>query len=714
MGSMTRMNESLRRYLDRRLAELPNRMSLLVQGLRGVLHAPTATRALHGVGGGPLFEAEAALRQHHPLWVRRLVEILPTRWQAEIEPAARAGGRSLGLDTGIEGLSLVDESAAEENVELLRIVERCEGTHEALLRELQARSATLCGHDSVKRRSNPLRPDLMVRAVWDAAEVLGLQSAGRQVLLRALAEPLLKLLGGLYADALAELEAEGIEPAAWRATSLPGRRLPGAVASGYDLTRPGALDGLRVRMAGHARATPTGVARDERLDAAVQRILAVAVPTHGGDPLANRLLDRLPLLEAAAVQRADRQLIELIAQLVEAMLRDPALPHSVRCTLARLQAPLLRVALTDERLLDDLHHPAWQLLNRLGAHTIGFDDDDDPRLWAVAQAVDDLFAGIASSARADAGVFAAALRELDALIAADLAAECEEAQGALTHLRHAERRAALQLGIKRELQSRFELATVAAGAASALPVLRRFFMGRWVEGLAESVLRDGPDAASSVERRGLIDDLLLTLAPWRGEAERQTLLQRVPGVVQRLQRGFAAMDVPAVERQAVLDTLMHAHTELLRPGGGAPATAPTPEEIVRRLREEPDDVADPEDAPPAGESLYDVATLDTVPAALLDDGPSGAAPQGWLQHLRPGTWCRLVARGHWTVARLLWVSPSREHWLFSDADVGRTHALTRRAVERLVQEQLATPLEQRSLLERAVDGVLGAHSAHSA
>jgi hypothetical protein len=103
--------------------------------------------------------------------------------------------------------------------------------------------------------------------------------------------------------------------------------------------------------------------------------------------------------------------------------------------------------------------------------------------------------------------------------------------------------------------------------------------------------------------------------------------------------------------------------------------------------------------------MFDVATLDTVPAALMPDTPL-PDPRAWLKRLAPGQWCRLVARGNWSVARVLWVDPEREHWLFSDAEIGLTHGLTRRALESLAASGLAMPLEERNVIERAVDRLL--------
>ena len=63
-------------------------------------------------------------------------------------------------------------------------------------------------------------------------------------------------------------------------------------------------------------------------------------------------------------------------------------------------------------------------------------------------------------------------------------------------------------------------------------------------------------------------------------------------------------------------------------------------------------------------------------------------------------------QGKWTSAHLLWFSGNRQFFIFSSDHAGRMHSLTRRALERLRAEGLATSLEDRNLMQRAVDSLL--------
>ena len=709
----------LQRHLEACLADQPRWMAAMANETRLALQSPSATRSLRGSGGTPMLEAESALTRDYALWANRTGELMAARWQSELAPAAeRTAGRQRLSHSAFDQLSLVDEAEAAENIEILKVVQGAELQHELLLRELAARSATLRGEDGVKRGSNLLRPELMVRAIWDASEVLGLAANARLALLRAASAPLVRALGTAFSEALQRLERWSVAPAAWRATALPGRRLPAPALSGFDVTRPGALDMLRGRMDPQVPMGTPG-APEGLPDAMLMRVLAAG--SASADPLANRLLERLPLLEAAARKVIERQVIELIARLVDAMLHDEQLRHPVRAAVAKLQVPLLRLALQEPRLFDDHLHPAWQFLNRLGAWTIGYDDDTDPRLCALMRSVTDLCDRLEGAPTIDAAAFASALAELEALFRADLDAECAEAAPQIERLRRAERRGELKLSIRRTVQAKLHAAAPEFGLhhpalqGSGLRLsdtLKAFLTGPWVDAVATVALRDGEDAPLVQSLQNWVDELLQSLAAPRSADERQRLLRAVPALVQRLQQGLALTRLVPSERQRVLDELAERHMELLRPNPGAPAAAGgealTPAEIVRRLREEDEAAPYPGTAATDSQgpdSLLDFGTLDTVPAELLD-GSGAAAPRDWSRHLAPGMWCRLVPRGSWTVARLLWIGERRDHLLFSDADLGLTHALTRAAFERLVAEQLAAPLEERSLLERAVDSLM--------
>jgi hypothetical protein len=77
---------------------------------------------------------------------------------------------------------------------------------------------------------------------------------------------------------------------------------------------------------------------------------------------------------------------------------------------------------------------------------------------------------------------------------------------------------------------------------------------------------------------------------------------------------------------------------------------------------------------------------DTLPAALTEVPPADA----WLESLAMGSIARLLMRGRWVHAELLWRSPQRELWLWGDCRSDEVWPVRRGALRMLFQGRLAT------------------------
>jgi len=118
----------------------------------------------------------------------------------------------------------------------------------------------------------------------------------------------------------------------------------------------------------------------------------------------------------------------------------------------------------------------------------------------------------------------------------------------------------------------------------------------------------------------------------------------------------------------------------------------------------------------------DVPQLDTVPAELMSDPPTGHGglagasddDEQWLDRLRPGEWLRLFLQGQWVQVQVLWPGERREIWLFGDGASDHTWAVRRRALLTLKANRLMKPLTRRSLVGRAARSVHAAAMAAAA
>jgi hypothetical protein len=235
--------------------------------------------------------------------------------------------------------------------------------------------------------------------------------------------------------------------------------------------------------------------------------------------------------------------------------------------------------------------------------------------------------------------------------------------------------------------------------------IRRFVTSAWAKVLAESMVRFGDHAEPTPSYLKAVDDLLWSVQTPDHPQSRQRLIALLPGLLQRLRSGMDLIAMPAAEQQGVLDDLMAVHAEALRPGQRAAPTALTAEQIVQRMREEV--IPDSPELRPFRDSVIDLASMETVPADFLatDVGaPEDAGPR--VDGLAPGERLRLFLHGRWSPVQLLWRSDKGLFLLFASEQVGVTHSITRRALERLDAAGLLKPLEDRPLVQRNVDALM--------
>jgi hypothetical protein len=402
------------------------------------------------------------------------------------------------------------------------------------------------------------------------------------------------------------------------------------------------------------------------------------------------------LIASAGVSN-ERRIIELLTRLFDTLLSDSQLPAAFHAPVARLQVPAMRLALRARDLLESTQHPMWQLLDRIGLLSAARPQPADPRAMALLSRCTELADSLARLGSPDFTACRRALDQLDGFTAEQLRAEQSASQASIESLQFAERREKLEQTLIQRLADQLAPLKIS-------PVIRRFMTGTWAKVLAESMLRLGDQAEATRGYVKLVDELSWSLRLPDHPQSRQRLLALLPSLLQRLRAGMALVALPQSEQQAVLDELMTVHTEALRPGTRGP-TDLTPEQIVQRMRDEV--VTESPSSQAFSDSVIDLASMETVPAELMPSDAAARAddPARRVDAVRVGDFERLFVQGRWQRVQLLWRSEQGLFFLFAGESAGRTHSITRRALERLAGAGLIQPLQTRSLVQRAIDSL---------
>ncbi len=121
----------------------------------------------------------------------------------------------------------------------------------------------------------------------------------------------------------------------------------------------------------------------------------------------------------AALKGADEDTVNLLQMLFDLILNDDNLAIPMRALIARLQFPMLRVALMDATFFSASRHPARRFLNAISRAGIGWGHAEDKSRDRLYAGIDRLVTRAGSEFEGDTALFDALQEELDGLLAAE-------------------------------------------------------------------------------------------------------------------------------------------------------------------------------------------------------------------------------------------------------------------------------------------------------
>jgi hypothetical protein len=87
----------------------------------------------------------------------------------------------------------------------------------------------------------------------------------------------------------------------------------------------------------------------------------------------NVVRNRSAEFKKKADSEGEKAIIEVVALMFQSILTEDRIPPAVRIWFARLQVPVLRVALAEPEFFSNMEHPARKLIDRMGSVALGFD-----------------------------------------------------------------------------------------------------------------------------------------------------------------------------------------------------------------------------------------------------------------------------------------------------------------------------------------------------
>ncbi|MBH9553938.1 DUF1631 family protein [Inhella gelatinilytica] len=731
----------------------------LTQALKSRLLKPAPARQAYAWR-----DTLASMQQHGAEWQMGILVRLRQALKGTPQPSA-----PVSATESMSRLGLVEESTIEREISGARLAATLRGEPLAQLSDLQVRMQALEGHGELAP-DDYLRPEAMARLWIEAWEEAKLTPADWQALQDALVEEFAHWLGQGYHQANRWLLDQGVAPEVdlrpfiRRAPNAPvqpvgpmapmgpdsssGHAAPVAMGRGMAagggggdrrvspqaeqahmiLTQLQALVQAQVQPAAgptfEATAPQTGDTLahaaladrpvSPRLGAALQRAQGAmnrgAPSSDAGagslDELRARSQAFKQVLKQAAGTAEERATIEVVAMMFQSLLQEERLPASVRVWFARLQMPVLRVAISEPDFFATTDHPARQLIDRMGCCVMGFDASDaagevlEREIKRVVQVVE---------AYPDTGrrVFQTVLTEFEHFLSNFFQHENPNTRAGVSLAQQIEQRETLAIQYTIELRRMLSDMHVDDR-------LRDFLFQVWADVLAVTAVREGSQAEVTLQMKRAAADLIWSASAKGSPEERAEVIRRLPQLLKTLREGMGHAGVTVAKQDAHIRTL----NNLLATAFTAKGPAISPD----RLEELKDNLQTLESMLPGLEGveldedlLRDISGHETAGLDVASEGgePPTPAMVAWARELPVGSWYRLQFRGREESVQLAWAGARHQLLLFVNPS-GRAVLFPQKRLAAYLQAGLMKAVQEESLTIKAAREALARLEANPA
>ena len=415
--------------------------------------------------------------------------------------------------------------------------------------------------------------------------------------------------------------------------------------------------------------------------------------------VAGELREQTSELKAKAETKSEKATIEIVALMFQSILQEERLPPGIRVWFARLQMPVLRVALSEPDFFGTLNHPARLLIDRMGSCVMGFDSSGingsglETEIKRVVQVIEQY-------PETGKRVYELVYEEFQKFLKHFLTGTAVT-QKVVSVAQQVEQKETLTIQYTIEMRSMLK----------DMPVrdeIREFLFKVWAEVLAVAAVRKGPQHADTLALKKSSTDLVWAASAKPNRSDRARVIQDLPQLLQRLRAGMGMLGVSLPEQERYVKTISDTLADAF-----LSKTQAVPNEQIQamasRLANLEDFLSDEGmgDLPLDSQSIEMMLGIDASQIDVVADGGSKptAAMLAWAQELELGSWFTLDHSGQVAQVQFLWRSERKHLHLFA-ATNGRSYLIQAGRLAAYLQAGLLLPQEEEALTVRATRDAL--------
>lgn len=415
--------------------------------------------------------------------------------------------------------------------------------------------------------------------------------------------------------------------------------------------------------------------------------------------VANNLRERSTSIKKQATTSGEKATIEIVALMFQSILAEERIPASIRVWFARLQMPVMRVALIEPEFFGTLHHPARRLIDHMGSCVLGFDSRAisgsalESEIKRVVQVIEQY---------PDTGrrVFQLVYDEFQKFLSKFLT-EKGTSQRVVTLAQQVEQKETLAIQYTIEMRNML----------NSLPVreeVREFLFKVWAEVLAVAAIKNGAQHEETIMLKRSASDLVWAASAKPTRGARARVIQDLPNLLHRLRQGMVLLGFTGVQQETHIkvigDTLADAFMS---------KTESIPQDQIDAMAERLAHLEDfviqdgAGDIPLDATSIEMLVGIDASTIVVVADGGSKPSPAmlTWAQELQPGTWYTLDHNDKSTQVQFVWRSERKQLHLFASIE-GSSFLIQARRLAAYLQAGLLVPQEEEALTLRATRSAL--------
>jgi hypothetical protein len=407
------------------------------------------------------------------------------------------------------------------------------------------------------------------------------------------------------------------------------------------------------------------------------------------------LQQRKQALKQAASTPVERATIEIVAMMFQSILTEDRIPATIRVWFARLQMPVLRVAVSEPDFFATIDHPARRLIDRMGACVMGFDSSQTEHSGeALSKEVKRVVQVVEAYPDTGRRVFQTVLVEFEKFLEHFFKNENEATRKGVSLAQQIEQRETLAIQYTIELRKML----------NEMPVqeeVRQFLFQVWADVLATTAVRYGAQADQTKAMKKAATEVIWSAGAKVTREERAEVLRRLPPLLKTLREGMASAGM-STEKQDEHIQMLNNSLAAAFTAKAAVITNERLDDLTERLESLEELLPDADNVHIDESMVLDLSGHESSEIEVVGEGGSMPTPAmvQWARELQVGSWFMLDYRNRNEPVQLAWQGLRKQLSLFVTPH-GRCVLFQQQRLAAFLQAGLLLPAQEESLTVRA-------------